>query len=139
MYTDINRLHDVLEGRLSGRGCGRTFSELHIMVGYIEVGVKDIVCLVDKYYVADQYYVHDMATNVFRDHKLMFKYNRQDHILHSIKHSFHDALPTYERITYNFQNPYKQTTVKFIVPDKNNSNVFDFTKGKECQIIDMRD
>jgi hypothetical protein len=36
-YTDINRLHDVLEGRLHGRGCGKSFATAHVLAGAIQV------------------------------------------------------------------------------------------------------
>ena len=41
MPTDIDRLHDVIEERVGGRGCGKTFAVCHILAGLIELGRCD--------------------------------------------------------------------------------------------------
>ncbi len=43
METDIERLHDVLEGKRTGRGCGRTTAVCHLILGDLEVGESPTV------------------------------------------------------------------------------------------------
>lgn len=36
--TDIDRLHDVIDGRVGGRACGNTFATLMLMLGEAQLG-----------------------------------------------------------------------------------------------------
>ena len=70
MATDIKRLHDVIEGRRTGRGCGKTFARCHQIAGLVEVGEKVILFQVNCY--RDQKYTVPMLRGVFEEHGLEF-------------------------------------------------------------------
>jgi hypothetical protein len=44
--TDIDRLHAVINGKLTGRGCGKTYATCHEIAGFVEVGETEILCIV---------------------------------------------------------------------------------------------
>lgn len=46
MTTDINRLHDVLDLRVSGRRCGRTTAACHLIAGALETGARSVAFVV---------------------------------------------------------------------------------------------
>lgn len=49
MKTDLNRLHKVAEGELTGPRCGKTFLQCHVAAGFIELGFTEIICVVSEY------------------------------------------------------------------------------------------
>jgi len=68
MHTDLERLQAVKEGRLTGRGCGKTFARCHDVAGAIELGFKHIYCVVTHH--RDISYILPMLMNVLEDHAI---------------------------------------------------------------------
>jgi len=69
MKTDINRLHEVVEGSRAGRGCGKTFARCHEIAGIIELGkFKKIVCTTT--YLDELLNLLPMIEQVFKEHGL---------------------------------------------------------------------
>lgn len=69
MGTDIERLHKVISGELTGRGCGKTFARCHELAGQVKVGeFGDIVVGITQYH--DLSYLHPMIRQVFEEHDL---------------------------------------------------------------------
>jgi len=50
IQTDIDRLHNVFEGRTRGRGCGKTMLLCHQIAGQLEVAPQDIVVCIPNMY-----------------------------------------------------------------------------------------
>lgn len=68
MKTDLDRLHAVFDGTLTGRGCGLTFLQCHEVAGAVEVGHKRIVIAIS--FGQEVYHVESMLRKVFVDHEL---------------------------------------------------------------------
>lgn len=67
--TDIDRLHDVIQGRIYGRGVGKTTARIHELAGYVELGEsRDIICLIPKR--RDLHYLRPMVDRIFAEHGL---------------------------------------------------------------------
>lgn len=69
MKTDINRLHEVYDGKLYGRGVGKTFLKIHTLVGIVEVGEFDYIFLVLNKWI-ELWYLHKMIDEIFEEHNL---------------------------------------------------------------------
>lgn len=69
MTTDIDRLHRVVEGKVDHRGCGKTFARCHEVAGYVELGHRNIFCLVSS--IRDREYIVPMLAGVLYDHNLL--------------------------------------------------------------------
>lgn len=68
MNTDIDRLHNVVDGTLKGQQVGKTFAKCHEVAGLVELGFTDIYCIVREY--KDIEYIMLMVYGVFLDHDL---------------------------------------------------------------------
>ncbi len=68
MEYSVDRIHDVLEGRICGRGCGKTFARLHQVAGFIELGERLIVVQISLY--EDIRYLLPMFEKVLFQHGL---------------------------------------------------------------------
>jgi len=67
MKTDIDRLHAVIEGKITGRGVGRTYAKCHEIAGILEVtDVQDIYLIVT--HMSDRYYILPMLISVLDEH-----------------------------------------------------------------------
>jgi len=66
--TDLDRLHAVLEGKLVGRGVGKTYARCHVLAGLIEVGHREVVVVLS--HRNDLSYVLPMLERVFAEHGL---------------------------------------------------------------------
>ena len=66
MITDLDRLHDVAEGRLTGRGVGATFYHCHQVAGAIELGERNVYIQVPVYRDVD--YIMLMLKSVLSEH-----------------------------------------------------------------------
>lgn len=62
MTTDIDRLHDVIDGKLVYRGCGKTYAQCHQIVGFVDLDELYVTCAVD--YVHDLYHIWPMLQEV---------------------------------------------------------------------------
>ena len=74
--TCLTRLHEVLLGRLNGRGCGETYARCHILAGMVEIGEKNITCLITQ--IRDVQYLIPMIMHIFEEHGIeieKIKYN----------------------------------------------------------------
>jgi len=69
--TDINRLHDVASGRLTGRQCGTTYLACHDICGAIELGETNILAIVKA--MRDIGYITFMLEGVMNEHELVFR------------------------------------------------------------------
>lgn len=68
MVTNIDRLHAVVEGKLCGRGSGKTYARCHELAGYIETGYKNIICLITN--ADDCHYLLPMIKTVMEEHRI---------------------------------------------------------------------
>jgi len=69
MATDIERLNAVIEGKISGRGCGKTFARVHELASTIELGtLKNCVVVISEY--RDMSYIVPMIQEVFKERGL---------------------------------------------------------------------
>lgn len=68
MSTDINRLHNVLEGRVYGRRCGKTFALCHLMAWCIETGETQIDILLSA--LDDWRHMSRILEAVLREHRI---------------------------------------------------------------------
>lgn len=66
--TDIDRLHAVIEGRFCGRGCGKTYAMCQKVAGFVEVGQKEILCVVPFFQWLR--WLRDMMIGVLKEHGL---------------------------------------------------------------------
>ena len=71
-WTDIDRLHAVVNMDNPGRGAGRTFAECHTAAGAMETTNEGgVICLVDKYESTTDI-MRLMVFKVFPDHDIHF-------------------------------------------------------------------
>lgn len=69
LKTNLNRLHEVYNGKLYGRGVGKTFLKIHTLAGLVEVSEMPIIfVLMDEW--RDIYYLRMMIEKIFEEHKL---------------------------------------------------------------------
>ena len=75
MNTDIERLHDVVTYKVSGRGCGKTYAACHELAGVLEVGKSNkIICIIK--YSRDLKWLLPMISDVLKEYRLSIeKYN----------------------------------------------------------------
>lgn len=76
MPTDIDRLHRVAGGGISGRGCGKTFSRVHALASIIELGEATRVI----FFIARQRdisYLMPMIEVVFQERGVPFEFSPQ--------------------------------------------------------------
>ena len=78
MSTDIDRLHDVIDGRTSGRGVGKTFAKCHDVAGLIELGLSTVFCVITNY--RDIGYILPMLDEVLTEHNMKIEKKQQHHI-----------------------------------------------------------
>lgn len=71
MKTNIDQLHKVVSGEVYGRRCGKTFARCHELAAQIELGEKDILCVIT--HLQDVRYLAPMIKDVFADHNLPFE------------------------------------------------------------------
>jgi len=64
--TDIDRLHDVIEGRRRGRGAGKTFAKCYDVLGWVQVGESYIYCMVTRY--NDLTYILPILEQILEEH-----------------------------------------------------------------------
>jgi len=79
MNTDIDHLHKVISGQIYGRQCGKTYARCHQLAGHIETGHQSIICEVARY--DDLSYLLPMIEQVFREHRLVFTFNKSNYLL----------------------------------------------------------
>lgn len=72
MKTDIDRLHKVALGELQRRGCGKTYLDCHHVAAAIEVGEKDIVCIIP--YNSWKHHIFPMLLEVLDEHEIIIDY-----------------------------------------------------------------
>jgi len=65
---DLERLHGVFTGKLVGRGCGESFLNCNLIAGYIELGVPNIIVVINSY--DKQQYFYQMLEDVLEYHGL---------------------------------------------------------------------
>jgi len=65
---DIDRLHDVINGDLYGRGVGKTYAKCNDVAGMIGVGINNIYCITTHY--RDINYILPMLNEVLSDHEM---------------------------------------------------------------------
>ena len=71
MKTDLDRLHAVVEGRLAGRGVGRTFASCHYLAGVLETcepGSR-IVWIIPRF--GWMSHIRPMLDQVLREHDIV--------------------------------------------------------------------
>lgn len=70
METNIDHLHDVIEGRTGGRNCGKTFAKCHLIAGYIETGIERIyIKITNRSQIG---FMINMLGSVLKEHDLPF-------------------------------------------------------------------
>jgi len=82
MTSDIDRLHDVIQGRAHGRRCGKTYAMCHGLAGTIEVGKHDrIIVHIPTYHSFD--HIFSVLLGVFDEHGLTIEkhYRQQREII----------------------------------------------------------
>lgn len=76
MNTDLDRLHKVAEGEITGRGAGKTTLAVQELAATLELKqVKDIFIVVSKYH--DMLYIKPMISLIFQEHNLEIKAKSQ--------------------------------------------------------------
>lgn len=69
MATDIDRLHDVVGGRVRGGKIGKTYARCHELAGTIETGEHDyIIVQITRY--SDIQYIMPMLTTILKEHHI---------------------------------------------------------------------
>lgn len=68
MYTNIERLHAVIEGKISHHGCGKTFAKCHEVAAHVALGHKTVLLATTR--STDWRYIEPMLIEVFKDHGL---------------------------------------------------------------------
>lgn len=68
MITDIDRLHNVVDGNKLGRGVGKTFAKCHEIAGLIDLGFKEIFCIIKCY--RDTHHILPMLSDVLYEYKM---------------------------------------------------------------------
>lgn len=74
MTIDIDRLHKVVEGKLTGRRCGKTFALICELAGVMETSDKDIVIGIINYN-RDKEYLGHIINEVFSSLKIDFEFS----------------------------------------------------------------
>lgn len=69
--TNIERLHDVIDGKRHGRGTGKTFARCHEVAGLIELGHETIYCAMTLW--KDVEYLTPMLAGVLQEHGLVMR------------------------------------------------------------------
>lgn len=78
MVIDIDRLHNVVAGKMSGRGAGITFSQIHEISGILEVrdDIKTIIVILP--WIDRVRFIMNMMKNVLDTHGLIIYNTRQN-------------------------------------------------------------
>jgi len=66
--VDIDRLHDVVQHKVGGRGCGKTYAQIQNVAGFVELEHPYIVVVISYYH--DISYILPMMKEVFDEHGL---------------------------------------------------------------------
>ena len=74
MTTNIERLHDVVEGKVAHRGCGKTYAKCHEVAGLVEVGNTHIICIISVHH--DLGYILPMMFEVLDEHEIQWVYDQ---------------------------------------------------------------
>ena len=79
MNTDIDHLHGVIEGRITGRQCGKTFSSIHQIAGFVDINHPNIIVVIK--HLNELHYLYTMFENILNQHQLepiKFNYNAKE-------------------------------------------------------------
>jgi len=71
MITDIDYLHEVIEGKHHGRAIGRTFAKCHEVLGFVHLESPYIFCMITQQ--VDTLYLMPMLEQIFDQHGLKIK------------------------------------------------------------------
>lgn len=72
MITDIDRLHKVVTGELTGRGCGKTFASCHELFGVLMTSKENvIVCYINHWKDLD--YILPMFRKILDEYGYIIK------------------------------------------------------------------
>lgn len=70
--TNIDRLHKVVTGEISGRGAGKTFASCHEVAGIVELGKEKQIFVITKFW-RDRSYIKPMLWQILQEHGLKTK------------------------------------------------------------------
>jgi len=72
MPTDIDRLHDVIEGKSTGRQCGKTYARCHELAAQVTLGNVPLIIVVISH-CRDVHYLLPMIYQVFDEYQIQYK------------------------------------------------------------------
>lgn len=82
MITDLDRLHRVVSGELTGPRVGNTFARCHIIAGALEVGEEmTVVAIIPKW--SHYHYIRSLLQDVLSDHEI--EVTREFHNRHRLE------------------------------------------------------
>ena len=68
METNIEHLHAVVDGVVTGRQCGKTTARCHEIAGMIEVGFSTVYAVITEY--RDLSYIETMLNGILSEHHI---------------------------------------------------------------------
>jgi len=79
--TNIDKLHDVIDGKTGARHCGKTYARCHQAAGYVETGMERIY-----FFVSTPNHISNamlLLHGVFLEHELEFKVIQHNKLIQS--------------------------------------------------------